>query len=349
MIKEIVLAIFVAAAAFGCGFSGNVSENGSRQKPVKEPSEQVPKSDPILSRQIAEIAQEAKGKVGVYAIIPETGESVGLNENERFAMQSVVKLPISMAVLQLVDQGKLRLDETIVVAKDELVPARMHSPFRDKNPNGGEATVEELVKLAMSVSDGTAADVLQRVAGGAEGVQAFIDPHTNGSMKVKYTHKEFSNDNERQFENWATPRAATELLIALRSAAGSERSDTYAPLSGISEQSAKLLLQFMAETPTGPNRLKGLLPPGTAVAHKTGTSGTRDGITFATNDVGIITMPNGDHIVIAVFVGSSPADEKTREAVIARIAKAVFDRWSGGSRIGETAGGANLWISMKKA
>ena len=30
---------------------------------------------------------------------------------------------------------------------------------------------------------------------------------------------------------------------------------------------------------------------------------------------------------IAVFVSDSPADEKTREAVIAKIAKACWDRW----------------------
>jgi beta-lactamase class A len=76
------------------------------------------------------------------------------------------------------------------------------------------------------------------------------------------------------------------------------------------------------------NRLKGMLPAGTPVAHKTGTGGTRDGVTSATNDVGIITLPNGKHIAIAAFVGDSRADEKTREAVIARAAKAAWDTWN---------------------
>jgi beta-lactamase class A len=75
-------------------------------------------------------------------------------------------------------------------------------------------------------------------------------------------------------------------------------------------------------------RLKGMLPAGTPVAHKTGTGGTRDGVTSATNDVGIITLPNGKHIAIAVFVGDSRADEETREAVIARMAKAAWDTWN---------------------
>ena len=76
----------------------------------------------------------------------------------------------------------------------------------------------------------------------------------------------------------------------------------------------------MTESKPGQKRLKGLLPAGTAVAHKTGTSGTVKGVTAATNDIGIITLPNGKRLAIAVFVADSPADEATREGVIAKIA-----------------------------
>jgi beta-lactamase class A len=89
-----------------------------------------------------------------------------------------------------------------------------------------------------------------------------------------------------------------------------------------------LVLKFMIESTPGAKRLKGLLPAGTIVAHKTGTSGTeKNGITAATNDIGIITLPSGRHVAIAVFVSDSPADEATREGVIARIVKAVWDKW----------------------
>ena len=63
------------------------------------------------------------------------------------------------------------------------------------------------------------------------------------------------------------------------------------------------------------------------MAHKTGTSDTIDGVTTATNDVGIITLPNGQHLAIAVFVSTTKADEKTREDVIAKIARAATDCW----------------------
>jgi beta-lactamase class A len=94
---------------------------------------------------------------------------------------------------------------------------------------------------------------------------------------------------------------------------------------GLSAESQALLLKLMTESIPGAKRLKGQLPAGTVVAHKTGTGGMRDGITSATNDIGIITLPNGTHLAVAVFVSDSSADEATRESVIARMAKAAWD------------------------
>jgi beta-lactamase class A len=64
------------------------------------------------------------------------------------------------------------------------------------------------------------------------------------------------------------------------------------------------------------------------VAHRTGTSSTVNGVTAATNDVGLVTLPNGNHLAIAVFVSDSKADMVTREAAIAKISKMMWDEWN---------------------
>ena len=94
---------------------------------------------------------------------------------------------------------------------------------------------------------------------------------------------------------------------------------------GLSTASRALLLQWMTETGTGPHRIKGNLPAGTSVAHKTGTSGTSNGLARATNDVGLITLPDGRHLAVAVFVSDSKATEEVREGIIAQIARAAYD------------------------
>jgi beta-lactamase class A len=56
-----------------------------------------------------------------------------------------------------------------------------------------------------------------------------------------------------------------------------------------------------------------------------GTSDVDNGVAHATNDIGLIPLPGGRRIAIAVFVTDSTADQATREKVIARIAKAAYD------------------------
>lgn len=269
-----------------------------------------------LQNQIELIASAAKGRVGVAAIVLETGDSVSLNPSEHFPMQSVYKLPIAMAVLQQIDAGKIKLEQKIRVEKSDFVRKGMRSPIRDKYPNGTESSVSELLQLAVSESDGTASDVLLELVG-VEAVGKYLNELGINEMVVANTEKEFGQDQTLQYRNWASPQGAVALLGALHGQRG-----------GFSEQNRELLLKFMIESPTGPKRLKGLLPRGAIVAHKTGTSGTAEGITAATNDIGIITLPNKRHLAIAIFVSDSPADEATREQIIAKIAKVVWDKWS---------------------
>ena len=316
-------AFFVITLVSGCGSEQNVQ---SPTSPVQSPSSPV--SSPqvasaekeALQKQINEIATEAKGKVGVAAVLLETGEVVAsLNAQERFPMQSVYKLPISMAVMQAVDAGKLKLADKIQVLKSEMVGRRAHSPIRDRHPNGTSVTLEELLRYALAESDGTASDVLLRLAGGPAAVQAYLTGLEIKDMIVLDTEQTFSQNNTAQYRNWATPDASVALLRALHERRG-----------GLSESSQGVLLKFMTESKPGRKRLKGLLPAGTPVAHKTGTSGTDKGVTAATNDIGIISLPTRRRVAIAVFVSDSPADEATREGVIAKIASAVYGVVSSG-------------------
>lgn len=299
-----------------CSTAGLVTRNvhpvGSPAAESEASPETTQRSE--LQERIVEIAGLAKGRIGLSATVLESRETIAsVNAQEHFPMQSVYKLPISMAVMKQVDGGKLKLEQKVVVTKNDFVRAGQYSPIRDRNPNGTEVTVNELIRLAISESDGTASDVLMKLAGGPQAVQTYLTGLSVSELIVLNSEKEIGQDWQVQYRNFSTPEAAVALLRALHEK------------RGLSESSQALLLKYMVESTPGAKRLKGLLPAGTIVAHKTGTSGAEKGITAATNDIGIITLPNGKHLAIAVFVSDSPADESTREGVIARIAKAVFD------------------------
>src|SRR5947209_18094029 len=123
-----------------------------------------------LRGELEKISVDAKGRVGAAVVLLESGESADLRGGEHFPMHSVYKLPIAMAVLRRVDRGELKLDQTVKVEKSDFVREGMYSPIRDKNPNGAQLTIAELLRYAVSESDGTASDVLLSLAGGAQGV-----------------------------------------------------------------------------------------------------------------------------------------------------------------------------------
>jgi beta-lactamase class A len=281
---------------------------------LPQPPSSVSVRRPALRAQMKEISRASRGRVGASVMLLETWEAVAFNGDERFPMQSVYKLPIGMTVLRQVDDRVLGLDERVRVEEADLVPSKAHSPLRDKYPKGGvELSVGELLRSMLVESDGTASDVLLRIVGGPGRVNEYLRGLGVGGVVVATTEKEMAGGELVQYQNWATPLAMLKLLRALHEG------------RGLSAPSRALLLQLMTESVTGPRRIKGLLPAGAVVAHKTGTSNTAGGLTRATNDVGIITLPDGRHMAVAVFVSDSRADEKTRERVIAKIARAAWD------------------------
>ena len=308
--------VLLVAALLSLNCSEAASNTQQTLKVSPSPTATPSASQDKLGEEVKRIAAQARGRVGAAVMIVETGETiVALNAAERFPMQSVYKLPIGMAVLSQVDREALKLGQKVRVEKGDYVGAGMHSPIRDRHPRGTELSVEELLRFAISESDGTASDVLLRLAGGAESVTKYLRDLRVEGIAVINTEKEIGEDHSLQYKNWATPESVIVLLRTLQEG------------RGLSPESRALMLKVLVESRPGPRRLKGRLPWGTVVAHKTGSSGAENGIAAATNDVGLITLPDGRHLAIAVFVSDSPADEAVREGVIAEIARAAWD-WS---------------------
>ena len=234
-----------------------------------------------LGNQLANIAAEAGGHTGAAALLLETGEHAACRGKDRFPMQSVYKFPIALAVLREVDRGRLRLDQPVPIAREELVPPNLHSPIRDRFPAGTTLPLSEVLRYAVAESDGTASDVLLRLAGGPPRVTAFLEGLGVHGVRVVTTEMAMSRGERVQYRNWAQPEEMIALLRAFHQG------------RGVNPASRALLSGWMTATTTGPNRIRGLLPPGTVVVHKTGTSNTVGGLTAATNDVGIVTLPGG--------------------------------------------------------
>ena len=228
-------------------------------------------------------------------------------------MQSVYKLPIALTVLHQVDEGRLSLTQQAAFLPGDLISPGQYSPLRDAHPRGGvDVPLQELLRLAVEESDGVASDILLRVIGGPSIADAYIRSLGINGIRIADPEKTLGRDVTAQYRNYAEPRAMVALLRLLAD---------HSPLSPANTQ---LLMGWMINTHRGQHRIPGSLPQNTLVAHKTGTSGEDRGVTHATNDVGLITLPCGKQLALAVMIEDSPESEDVRESVIAEIARVIW-------------------------
>ena len=277
-----------------------------------------------LRTQIAAIAKDADGTVGVSCELPDTKLNCDLNAHNHAPMQSMYKLPLALTALHLAEMGKLLPDQrpgesryAILNRKVRFLPSDIipgsYSPLTDRYPKADvEVTLREVIQLAVGVSDNGAEEILVRLVGGPIAVENYMHSLGINAIQVRYSERDLDRDENLQYQDWIDPTAAVELLERL------------AKNSPVSPAMNAFLLKTMADSQTGLEQLRAGLPPGTTLAHKTGHSGTHGGVTAATNDIGLVTLPDGRQLAIAVFVTDSRADETTRQRVIARIAGAVY-------------------------
>ena len=325
--KLFLALLAITLEVFGCKVAQTTPTTTAQSTTTPAPATQCAAGS--LQSRMEEFAKVTAGPVGVAATLIETGQTVTLNGDRHFTMQSVYKLPIAMAILTRVDKGSLTLAQKVEIKPKDYVSRREHTIAID-HPQGANLSVNELLDYMVAESDGTACDALLRLLGGPEAATKYVrELKINDITIATYEADMFANPAVAS-ENWSTPLAMTEVLRLLQTG------------NVLSTNSRQLLLDLMTKSRPGPKRLKGLLPPEMQVAHKTGTSGTINGVTAATNDVGLINLPNGQHLAIAVFVSATKADLKTREEVIAKIARAATDCWTASEtqKTGAQSGGS---------
>jgi beta-lactamase class A len=278
-----------------------------------------------LQARIVSIAADAQGTVSVACLLPGTALNCDLNPHSHSPMQSVFKYPLAVTVLHLAETGKLlpaqrpgesldaTLDRTIRFLPEDRIPHSV-SPLQDRYPAANvDVPLRELIQLAVGQSDNAAAEILLRIAGGPSVVQDYIRSLGITKFQLRDSEHGLHRDPTAQYRNWVEPDAAVQLL---------ERLVVNPPLTPAANN---FLLQAMTASVTGSARLRAGLPKGTVLAHKTGSSGEQNGKAAATNDIGLITLPDGRHLAVAVFVTDARANEATRDSVIARIGRAAYD------------------------
>lgn len=270
----------------------------------------------ILKKKIEQLIQSKNATIGVAIGGPEDRDTVTVNGTGHYPMQSVYKLHLAVAILDGVDKGKFSMDQKILVKKTDLRP-NTWSPMRDAYPDGNiQFLVKELLGYMVSRSDNNACDILFRLLGGPKELNKYV--HTIGikDINIAATEEEMSKSWEVQYTNWSTPFAAIQLLKKVHEK------------GTLSQKSHDFLWDLLINSINN-ERIKGFLPEGTVVAHKTGSSATNEQkIMAAANDIGIVNLPDGKHFSIAVFVSDSKDNDSVNSRTIATISKMAWEYYA---------------------
>lgn len=270
-----------------------------------------------LDQEINTFIKDKKATVGTSVLGLDNSFIYNKNGDKKLPMQSVFKFHISSAVLDFVDKGKLKIDQKILIKKSDLVE-NTWSPIRDQYPDGDiELPLSEIINYTVALSDNNGCDILLRLIGGTQTVQKFMDAKGIKGFQIKYNEEQMHKDWNAQYENYSTTNSAVQVLKKLYDG------------KLLSKKSTDFIMNIMLGTKTGLNKLIEQLPKNTPVARKTGSSGKNEaGLTGAENEIAIVTLPNGKHYAIAVFVSNSTETDGVNCKIISDISKAVWDHFN---------------------
>lgn len=235
-----------------------------------------------LEQQLAWLNAATPTDVGIAALDLRSGELVSVRGDEPFPMASTVKIAVAANYLAQVEHGRRSLDDRI-----------------------GGRSAASLMSAMIIRSDNHATDVLIRDLGGPRVLQSWLDQHGIKGLRVDRNIAQLLRARRDLYDvrDSSTPRAMVDLLRRIDSG------------QLLRPQSRAYLLGLMARCSTGKNRIRGLLPPGTRVEHKTGT------LSGLSTDVGFITLPDGRRVAVAFFARGG----SNRPRTIAQAARAIYD------------------------
>lgn len=300
-----------------------------------------------LDAEIPRIEQQSGGKLGVALIDLKDRKTWSHRGKEPFPLQSVFKLPLGVAVLQAVEAGKFKLDQPITVTRKDL--SLYHSPLAKGFKGESNAyPLRDLLTRAVGESDNTAADLLLRLVGGPQALTKVLKDGGVDGISVDRYERVFQPDIlglpgygwDQEIDTARFYKAIQAIPAAQRrktlASTLDDKRDSATPeasiafLDGLAAGNwlrepahAALLDKIITETKSGPDRIRAGLPKDARFAHKTGLGPSADGLNHATNDIGIVTLPNGRRFAIAVYLKGATVDAKAREAAHAAVAKAA--------------------------
>jgi beta-lactamase class A len=240
-----------------------------------------------------------------------TGATYFRNEDEVFHAASTMKVPVMMALFQMVDAGELRLTEPLPVRNqfESIVDASPYAldPTEDGDPElyqavGESRPLEELIRRMIARSSNLATNLLIERIGASRATDLM---RSLGALRIQVLR---GVEDEKAFQaGFNNKVTARDLEIALTALA---KGETFSAGSNARMIEILKAQEFNEKIPA-------FLPKGIPIAHKTGD------ITGIHHDAAIV-FPPGEAPYVLVVLTRGYEDEKAANQVIAEISRLVW-------------------------
>lgn len=270
-----------------------------------------------LQQELKDYSEGKDANIGI-AVIIDGADTVAVNGQNEFPMQSVYKFPIALVLAEHCRQNNLSIDHPVAIFPDDLHPDT-YSPMTEKILASSSVLTDtlmmpasELLGYMLQHSDNNASDIALRCLGSIDSIERYLSRIGISNVHVRNSEAEMHTDNTLCYANSATPVE----MACLMDKFDCEFND-----------SISLEIKRMMETcRTGMGRLaKPIMGTDAVIGHKTGTGFTLpSGRIMAVNDAGYIHLPNGHRYAIAVFIENSGYDMAQTETIIAEISEIVY-------------------------
>ncbi|MDI6827975.1 MAG: class A beta-lactamase-related serine hydrolase [Armatimonadota bacterium] len=258
-----------------------------------------------LESAIREILERNSGVFGIAAWNSADGAEFLHNEHEVFPSASVIKVPIIVEIFWQRDEGRLSLDEKIILRDKDKVQG---SGILKELHEGLELTLGDLAVLMIVLSDNTATNILiDRI--GADAVTSRM--RSLGLEKTTLARKMYDWEQARLGkENLCTPY---EMMLLLRGIACGK-----IPSINASQE----IIEIMARQQYR-DKIPLMLPDDLKVANKTGS------ISGVTHDVAVVYAPWGPYVLCVMTKGiDDREDQRIAKLAIAEVSRVVYDHFS---------------------
>ncbi len=250
-----------------------------------------------LKTQVQVLATENPSlTAGVFLVDLDTGSYLNFNGDTAFASASTIKVPILVAFFQAVDEGKVKLDQTLTLKSEHIGGGS--GEMQDDAP-GKKYSALEVAKKMIVVSDNTATNMMIELLGGAEMLNQLF---ANWGLRATVIR---NNLPDLEGTNTTSPQDLINIIAQI------DRGNL------VSVKSRDRILQIMRQTKNDSLLPRGL-GEGSVIAHKTGNIDTM------LADAGMVDLPNGKRYLVAVMVKHPPETEKPAQILIRDISRMSY-------------------------